>query len=125
MPRLPMIRVIGSHDIATRFLPASAIPSAPRLRTPLTPGRLAVERSLREVTEGAHGAPVHEDGRRRHLRAGRLVHERHELVGKAGHRAANAYATHVVAATDAVHPAALRHVAEHDRAPGPELHDAL
>src|SRR5436190_9911017 len=39
--------------------------------------------------------------------AGRFVHERHELVGKTRHGAADANATDVRAAADAVHPSAF------------------
>src|SRR5688500_15201129 len=123
MPRLPMIRVIGSHDIATRFL--SAIRSAFRCGARLSPGGLAVERRFREVAQRAHSPAVHEDGRSGHLRARWLVHEGHELVGEPWHGAADAHAADVRTAADAVHPAALGHVAEDHRAPAAELHDAL
>ena len=59
------------------------------------------------------------------LRAGRLVHERHELVGEAGHGAADADAADVGAAADAGHPAALGDVAVDHRPPAADLHQAL
>ena len=59
------------------------------------------------------------------LRARRLVHERHELVGEAGHGAADADAADVGAAADAGHPAALGDVAVDHRTPAAQLHDAL
>ena len=71
-----------------------------------------------------HGA-VDAAGRRGHPPAGRLVHERHELVGEARHRAADADAADVGAAADAVDPAPLGDVAVDHRAPAAELHDAL
>ena len=52
------------------------------------------------------------------------VHERHVLVGEAGHRAGHADAAHVRAAADAVDPAADRHVALDHRALAAELHEA-
>ena len=67
---------------------------------------------------------VGHDGLRRQQRARRLIHERHELVGKARHRAADADAADVRAAADARHPAALADVALHDRAPASQLDDA-
>src|SRR6185295_3763284 len=62
---------------------------------------------------------------RREPAAGGLVHERHELVGEAGHRAADADPADVGTAAHAVDPAALGHVALDHRAPAPELDDAL
>src|ERR1043165_3655296 len=53
------------------------------------------------------------------------IHERHELVREAGHRAADADAADVRAAADPGHPAALGHVAVDDRAPAADLHQAL
>src|SRR5262245_25754575 len=52
------------------------------------------------------------------------VHERHEPVGEAGHRARHADAADVGAAADAVHPAANGDVALDDRAAAAELHEA-
>ena len=54
-----------------------------------------------------------------------LIHEGHEFVGKAGHRAADADAADVGASADAGHPAAFRHVAVDDRPPATELHQAF
>ena len=68
---------------------------------------------------------VRADDRGRELAAGRLVHERHELVREARHGAADADAADVRAAADAVDPAAFGHVALDHRAPAAELHDAL
>ena len=53
-----------------------------------------------------------------------LVHERHVLVGEAGHRAGHADAAHVRAAAVAVDPAADRDVALDDRALAAELDQA-
>src|SRR5690242_12021960 len=143
MPRLPTIRVIGSHDFSTtlprsgrtRSLSVTAIWSPPfvlrpvagrQLRSVVTPLRLLVDAAIRdrahlsdERAVRALDDPARERGTRR------LVHERHELVGEAGHRAADADPAHVRAASEAVHPAALRHVAVHDRPPAAGLHEAL
>ena len=62
---------------------------------------------------------------RRDARAGRLVHERHELVGEPRHRAADADPADVRAPADTVDPSALGDVAFHDGPPASELHDAL
>ena len=53
-----------------------------------------------------------------------LVHERHELVREAGHRARHADAADVRAAADAVDPAAHRHVALDHRPLAAELDQA-
>src|SRR5918994_6991587 len=71
-----------------------------------------------------HGAVDFGHGSRER-RARRLVHERHELVREAWHRAADADAAHVRAAADPVHPAPLGHVAVDDGAPAADLHLAL
>src|SRR6266542_4539343 len=78
-----------------------------------------------EAAEGLDDRPVEAARRRRDPRARRLVHERHELVGEAGHRAGDADPADVRAAADAVDPAALGDVALHHRAPAAELDQAL
>ena len=83
-----------------------------------------IQRRLREAAQRVNRAAVSHHRARRQQRAGRLVHERHELVGKPGHGAADADAAHVRAAADSAHPAALAHVALHHRAPASQLHDA-
>ena len=65
---------------------------------------------------------MHRGGRKQRPR--RLIHERHELVGEAGHGAPDADPADVGAAADAAHPSALAHIALHDRSPAPQLHDA-
>src|SRR6201989_1211518 len=124
MPRLPTIRVIGSHDMSTR-LPDEARtsfsgvmtvaidgpPSSGRdggrwmipggqLGAVVPPLRLLVRRvvgALAELSEDPAGEP---DACRRQPRARGLVHERHELVGEPGHRAADADPAVVGAAAD-------------------------
>src|ERR1044071_2658854 len=135
------MRVIGSHAMSTRdSVPwpaarcgcvtvmgsASLVGSPGALRAggqfaaALTPLGLAVERVSRDLAEAAHRVAVGRDRGRGELAAGRLVHERHELVGEAGHRAADADAADVGATADAVHPAALGDVALDRRAPAAE-----
>src|SRR6476659_7749915 len=123
MPRLPTMRVIGSHDMSTRFgferlaplrwsvavigvllvvrraliaaLIAALIETSSRAPR-LSPGRsvagldlLSGSPPLRFLVDGLRGdAPQLPDeiavgaaGQRRDGAAGRLVHERHELVG--------------------------------------------
>src|SRR5919112_2419624 len=138
MPRLPTMRVIGSQAISTRPSPVPArsvvviVPPLPvgtvaggQLSAGLAPLRLLVHRLGGDVTQGADDRAVHAAGRGRHLAAGRLVHERHELVREPGHGAADADAAHIRAAADAVEPAPLGDIALDHRAPAPELHDAL
>src|SRR3984885_9000226 len=152
MPRLPTILVIGSQAISTSpdagswvvviasYLSSSAGRPANRPRRPVSPGllvarqevvalgpplRLGIGRLGGEAAQRADHGPVQHAGGARHPRAGRLVHERHELVREARHRARDAVAADVRAAADAVDPAPLGHVALHDRAPAAELHQAL
>src|SRR5262245_55374552 len=78
-----------------------------------------------DASQRADHPAVDSDGARRDSRAGRLVHERHELVREAGHRAADADASDIRTTADASHPPALCHVAVDNRTPTAELHDAL
>src|SRR5215470_12743502 len=147
MPRLPTIRVIGSQAISTKPVSSAVVmalpyfPSGPghrpRAWSPgllesrqelvalLAPLRLLVGGLRGEAAKGADHGAVHRAGRRGHLRSRRLVHERHELVGEARHRACDADAAHVRAAAHAVDPAALGHVALDHRSPAAELDQAL
>src|ERR1700682_6164653 len=59
------------------------------------------------------------------MRTGRLIHEGHELVGEARHRASDADAADVGATADTGHPAALGNVAVDHRSPAAELDEAL
>src|SRR3954447_7464439 len=142
MPRLPTIRVIGSQAMSTS-LPASGLISsrvamlsallvAPargvaggELVAVVPPLRLLVDRLVRDAPQLADRRAVHAGDQRRHRAARRLVHERHELVGEARHRAADADAADVRAAADPGHPAALGNVAVDDGAPAADLHEAL
>ena len=91
----------------------------------MPPFRLFVVRVVCELPQATDGSAVHGDGRGGKLRAGRLLHKGHELVGKAGHGATDADAAHVGTAADAVHPAAFSHIAVDDRSPAAEFDDAL
>src|SRR5438105_14426232 len=142
MPRLPTIRVIGSQFISTSLRSlrgAEGIASAmtlslssllglvtafqPRSRVP--PSRLLVQPALRDAAERSDGLAVDLHRVRGEPRSGRRVHERHELLGEPGHRAADADPAHVWTAAEAVHPAPLRDVAIHHRPPPAQLHQAL
>src|SRR5207248_4806026 len=92
---------------------------------PLAPLGLFVGGLRGEAAESADHGAVHRARGGGHLRPGWLVHERHELVGEAGHGAGDADAAHVRAATHAVDPAALGHVALDHRAPATEFDQAL
>src|SRR5262245_43533155 len=116
MPRLPTIRVTGSKFISTSLpglllvavamvfsLPARTI-SGGELGAVPAPLGLAVERVEGELSQSGDDGAVEPAGHRGDSRSGRLVHERHELVGEAGHRAADADAADVGTAADAAHP---------------------
>src|ERR1051326_1461333 len=133
MPRLPTIRVIGSQAISTRSeRPPAAVIASPRLleagrelRTLVPPRRLLVHRLGGEAAQGPDHRAVHAARGGRDPGAGRLVHERHELVREAGHGAGDADAAHVRAAARPVDPAPLGYVALDDRPPAAELDQAL
>src|SRR5580704_10007190 len=91
----------------------------------MTPLRFLVDGRLRNRSKRANGPAISAYGCAGKFPSGRFVHERHELVGKARHGAADADAAHVGAASDSRHPAALRNVAVHHRPPASQLHDAL
>src|SRR5437016_2215255 len=93
----------------------------------MSPLRLRVHRRLRVLAQLADGAAVGGDGLGGEFGAGRFVEEGrlHELVGEAGHRAADADAADVGAAANTVHPAALADVALHHRPPAAELDDTF
>src|SRR6478735_1919553 len=91
----------------------------------MPPLRLLVDGLTGDVAQAADDGTVHAGCGGRHLAARRLVHERHELVRKAGHGAADADAAHVRATADAVDPAAFGHVALHHWTPAAKLHNAF
>src|SRR5690349_3792296 len=59
------------------------------------------------------------------MRPGRLVHERHELVRKARHRARDADSADIRTPTNPAHPTAFGHVAVHHGPPAADLYQAL
>src|SRR5262245_36071275 len=105
-------RIARSSTASPRMVVAGLEPIA--VAPPL---RLAIEGVRRPTAQRAHQPAGERAGRRGNLAARRLVHERHELVGEAGHRAADADAADVRTAADPVHPAALGDVAAHHRSP--------
>src|SRR5712675_2768200 len=132
MPRLPTILVMGSQVISVSSGAASVVIASPRLLVAgaefgalHAPLRFLVQGAGGIAAEAAYHRAVHTARGRRHRRARRLVHERHELVREAGHGAGNADAAHVGAAADAVDPAALGDVALDHRPPAAQLDQAL
>src|SRR5947209_19974468 len=139
MPRLPTILVIGSQVISVSGDCSAAWDSfstvvirSPRLLVAgaefgavPAPLRFLVHGLGREAAQAADHRPVHAAGGGGHGRARRLVHERHELVGEAGHRAGDADAADVRAAAHAVDPAALGNIALDHRAPAAEFDQAF
>src|SRR5690348_4205703 len=84
-----------------------------------------VDRFIGDAAQLLHGPAPELHYARRELRARRLIHKRHKFIGEARHGAADADAAHVRTAADAIHPAALRHVAVHNRPPAAQFHQAL
>src|SRR5579859_267552 len=137
MPRLPTILVIGSHAISTNplaslvgvlvamSLPPLALVAGQQLVARRSPFGFLVDRVSRDLAQAANHLAVRHARYRRHAGAWRLVHERHELVREAGHRAADADPAHVGATPDAVDPTPLGHVALDHGAPAPQLDDAF
>ena len=172
MPRLPTIRVMGSHAISTSwpgsrftwdgsgmivviescslYLDALRCRAFGAMDTAAGRARAGETRTYQvrvapvssfvpgwrhfgslstvrtgDVAQAADHRSVQARRGGRDLAAGRLVHERHELVREAGHRAADADAADVRAAADAVDPSAFGHVALHDRAPTAKFHNAF
>src|ERR1700730_9233123 len=86
---------------------------------------LFVHGATGDVAKVADDRAVQTRRRRGTLAARRFVHERHELVREPGHRASDADAADVRAATDAVDPSALGDVALDNRAPTAQFHNAF
>src|ERR1700757_4533655 len=86
---------------------------------------LLVDRTGGDWAQTADPPAIHPRPCCGHLAARRLVHERHELVREAGHRAADADAADVRAAAHAVDPAPLGHVALDHGTPAAQLDQAL
>src|SRR5919198_4737252 len=130
MPRLPTIRVIGSHAISTRPV-SCALPTGSFnvvIGSPVSPGRPEAGREFFALVappglgvdgvQGYRSQPADQPAVRPARRGrdhgpGRLVHERHELVREPGHGAGDADAADVRTAADAVDPPPLRYVALH------------
>src|SRR3981081_1979678 len=128
MPRLPTIRVTGSHTISTTSplaIPGASLTAVDgpgdlcpgllgggqQLVARLAPRRLGVGGLHGEAAKAADHCPVRPRSGGRDLGARRLFHARHILVREAWHRAPDADAADVRASADAVDPATLGHVA--------------
>src|SRR3984957_1190536 len=148
IPRLPTIRVIGSQFISTRFrdfvgvslltpaivlifLGSFRILVRPRViarsefRAWVSPLRLFVYGGIGHGTQCPDRAAIYANRSGGNTRAGRLVHEGHELVRETRHGATNTDSADVGAAADSSHPSSFRHVAIHHGTPAPEFHDAF
>src|SRR5829696_3454695 len=88
----------------------------------VAPLGLLVDGLVCDPTQLANRGPVHAGHRRRQPATRRGVHERHELVGKSRHRAADADPAYVGTAADPRHPPPLGDVAVDDRPPTADLH---
>src|ERR1700742_1208122 len=117
---------IASESNARLVAPATADPyTLPTSRdTRLPPTRDSVHRCLGKLAQRVDRPTIGLHCCRGQKRARRLVHEWHEFVGKAGHRASDADAPHIWTTTDTGHPSAFTHVALHHRPPASQLYDA-
>src|SRR5580658_5872833 len=101
IPRLPTIRVIGSQFISTSFLVEAGVSvivpvrvlirsllcqsvsrgmiARSKIAARVPPLRLLIQGRVSERTQRTERATVNAHGSRRHLGAGRFVHEGHEL----------------------------------------------
>src|SRR5579875_3632762 len=128
------MRVIGSQETSTRFLPCRSAPASssicvaiiplccsmrPRpsitggqLASGMTPPRLLIDRMFGDVAQAAdHGAVKMAGKLGGHAAARRLIHERHEFIREPRHGAGDADAADIGTSADAVHPSALGYVA--------------
>src|SRR5580692_6483443 len=87
----------------------------------MAPLRFLVDGRSRKVPHRFDDVAGRGTYRRRNLPARRLVHEWHELVREARHRAADANSADVWTSADSAHPTAFGYVTLDDGAPTPEL----
>ncbi len=118
-PQQNLLRLLCVQAVEDRIVPVRASHHLCR-----QPGSL-FKRCLREPPQGMNGAAVSRDRIRGEQRPRRLIHERHELVRKPRHGAADTDSADIGTAANTVHPAALAHIALHHRSPAAQLHDAL
>src|SRR5262245_6235685 len=76
-----------------------------------------IDRMLRDTAQAANHSSVESTNAGRDLTSRWFIHERHKLIGKAGHGAANADAANVRTSANSSHPAALGHITLDYRAP--------
>src|SRR5690625_5731865 len=84
-----------------------------KFRTAMTPTRLLVQGASGDMPQPADHRAIQPRRGTGHLPAGRLVHNRHELVREPRHRATDTDTTHIRAPTDTVHPTPLGDIALH------------
>src|SRR4051794_15633541 len=111
---LSLLSSIGSRVIASCELLAR-----------MSPFRLFVNGVVGDLAQRSYGAAINSNGARRNGRPGRFIHERHELIRKAGHRAANTDAADVRTSADTCHPTPFRNIAVHYRTPATHFDEAL
>src|ERR1700723_3512045 len=148
IPRLPTILVIGSQFISTRFRDLVGV----SLLTPaivliflvsfrilvrpwviarsefgawVPPFRLLVYGGVGHGTQCSDRAAIYANRSGGNTRAGRLVHEGHELVRETWHGATNTDSADVGAAANSGHPSSFGDFAVHDWTPAAELHNAF
>src|SRR3984957_17242009 len=106
-----------AHDLSSFSLISSGSVASGEFCARMAPLWFFIDRDVSKRAQRPDRLSVKGDAGGRNLRAGRLIHERHELVGKTRHGAANADASYVRAPSYASHPAAFWHVAIHNRPP--------
>src|ERR1700747_2962976 len=106
------------------FWPARIVPGRV-VRRVIAPFWLFVQRTVGDPAQVPDQHAVRLDEGRGKVSARRLVHERHELVWKTRHGAADADAADIRAAAHPGNPTALRHIALHNRPPTADLHQTL
>src|SRR6478752_7344087 len=114
-------RVVVQGD---RWLPG-ALGAGGQRAAPVSPLRFLVKGSHGHPAQGADRGPVRAGGGGGKFATRWFVHEGHELVREAGHRAADADSADIGAAAHPVDPATFGHIAFDDRTPAAELDDAL
>src|SRR3984885_744494 len=96
-----------------------------QFRSWMPPFGFLVDSCIGETAERSERASPQCDRACRERGSRRFVHERHELVRKPRHSAANAYPADVWTPADTCHPAALGDIAIHYWSPAAQLDDAL
>src|SRR4029077_3837249 len=91
----------------------------------MPPLRLFVQRRLGKTAQRANRLAIGHNRRRGKNRSRRLIHEWHELIREARHRAADTDAPYIGTAANPGDPTSLANIALNHRPPTTQFHDAL